>query len=118
MKNDKARSILNETPIGIRDSIKYYAKLMRMSKKDLITERITELTGLLTIKISRNEKPYADLSEQEKIPFRIMSAEIMGLKSYLEGEDLDYHLAISVKYEHYAGAEGVKRANEWIENNL
>lgn len=84
--------------------------------KDIIEERITELTGLLAIKISRNEKIYADLSEQEKIPFRIMSAEITALKEYLKDRDLDYQMSVSVDYENYCGAEGIKRAKDWIKN--
>jgi hypothetical protein len=83
---------------------------------DIIEERITELTGLLVIKISRSKKLYADLSEQEKIPFRIMSAEITALKSYLKSEDLDYQISVSVDYENYCGAEGIKRAKDWIKN--
>jgi hypothetical protein len=83
---------------------------------DIIEERITELTGLLVIKISRNEKLYADLSEHEKIPFRIMSAEITALKSHLKGDDLDYQISVSVDYENYCGAEGIKRAKDWVKN--
>ena len=83
---------------------------------DIIEERITELTGLLAIKISKNTDKYSDLSEQEKIPFRIMSAEITALKSYLKNEDLDYQIAVSVDYENYCVAEGIKRAKDWIKN--
>jgi hypothetical protein len=90
-------------------------KLIKI-KSDIIEERITELTGILTIKISKNDRLYADLSEQEKIPFRIMSAEITALKSYLKGEDLDYQISVSVDYENYCGAEGIKRAKDWIKN--
>jgi len=81
---------------------------------DFIEERITELTGLLAIKISKNPILYAELSEKEKMPFRIMLAEITALKEYLKGHDLDCQMSVSVDYENYAGAEGIKRAKDWI----
>jgi len=90
---------------------------MKQSKQYLIKERITELTGLLAIKISKNVKVYANLSEKEKIPFRIMSAEITALKDLLKGNCLNFHLSVVIDCEHYCGAEGIKRAKDWITNH-
>ena len=88
--------------------------MAQVTDKNIIQERVNELTNLLTIKILENKKPYVDLSENEKIPYRIISAEITALKSYLKGEDLYFHMLVSVDYENYAGAEGIKRAKDWI----
>ena len=89
---------------------------MEQSKQDIIKERITELTGLLAIKISNSVKVYDNLSEKEKIPFRIMSAEITALKDLLKGNCLDFNLSVVIDCEHYCGAEGIKRTKDWIAN--
>ena len=81
--------------------------------QDKIEERIIELSGMLTIKLSKVES-YADLSETEKIPFRVMQAEIRALKEYSVGEDLDYWLKRCIDEEQYCASEGIKRVKQFI----
>ena len=85
--------------------------------KDIIEERITELMGILTIKISQSEKLYADMTEKEKIPFRVMQAEIRALKEFSVGENLDYWAERCIAEEQYCACAGIERVKKWIENN-
>ena len=83
--------------------------------RDLIDERVIELKNILVIKLSL-KSPYTSLTELEKIPLRVMQAEILALKELSVGGDLDAFLSSCVEKERYCGAEGIKKAKEWIIN--
>lgn len=57
---------------------------------------------------------YRELSELNKIPIRIMTAEIWALESLRDGIDLSTDLKWCVANEQYCGAEGIRRANNFI----
>jgi len=79
----------------------------------LIADRLTEIYISLRRKMSSVES-YRDLSEKEKIPFRVMQAEMTALKEALKGTNLDEALESCIANEEYCGAEGVKRAIQWL----
>ena len=82
----------------------------------MIEERIIELKNIAVIKLSK-VKSYTALTELEKIPFRIMQAEILALEEYLKGQDLDNWLSKCVESEYYCAAEGIKKVKEWLKLN-
>jgi hypothetical protein len=83
--------------------------------EDIIKERIAQLTRITGMAL-QGLKSYRDLPEKEKIPYRIMSAEILALEELLKGADLDEWMKSCVSKEHYCGAEGIKKAKEWIKS--
>lgn len=88
-----------------------------MNKKE-IDEQIELRTALIKIRLSvklAHGGSYKDLSETEKIPFRVMQAELEALKELKIGTDLNKWLDDCVEKEYYCGAEGIKRILE-LEN--
>jgi hypothetical protein len=79
----------------------------------MLQERINFLKN-----VSRGEslkiRCYNELSELEKIPFRVQQAEILALEEFIKNGNLSNYLEVSVKYENYCGAEGIKKAKEWL----
>lgn len=88
-----------------------------MIPKEKIDKRIIYLRRILRLQLSRVDV-YRLLSEAEKIPLRIKAAELMTLENYKSDTDLDLKIASLVFDEQYCGAEGVKRAKEWIDRNI
>lgn len=85
---------------------------------DNIHDRISELKNIIVIKLSKT-KPYKELSERDKIPFRILQAELMTLEELLNNDlDLDFIIKENVKREQYCAAEGTKRVKEWQSSHL
>ena len=83
---------------------------------NVIEKRLIELKVDLTDRL-RLVKSYADLTEQEKIPFRVSQAEFLAMEDYKKGENLETHLEISIRYEYYCSAAGIKKAIEFINLN-
>ncbi len=52
---------------------------------------------------------YSDLTEAQKIPFRIKMAEKIAREELAKGTDLKPIIDILVEQENYCGAEGIKR---------
>lgn len=84
---------------------------------ELVQKRIDTLVNDLAIKISHMKTGYKDLSDEEKHPLRIMQAEIMALKMFMDGDSLDEAIEWCVEDESFEGAAGIKKAKYWIENN-
>lgn len=53
---------------------------------------------------------YNNLSEREKIPYRIEIATVVALEEIQKGTDLKPVLKRCIQKEQYCGAEGIKRA--------
>lgn len=93
--------------------------------KDIeILEKVSKrIESLRNITIQKNQSysgEYKDLQESEKIPIRVVIAEMEALREFMFGDDnLDKYIEICVKNEQYCGAEGIKNAKKWlVESNL
>lgn len=91
---------------------------MENKNTDTVKERINELTIQLR-KGMRDKGGYRELTELEKIPFRCMAAEILVLEEVLSKGDTDFDewICRHIDKENYCGAEGIKRAKEWLNNH-
>ncbi len=79
-----------------------------------IDSRIEEIDRQIISKLSESQKWYRDLTELEKIPLRVLQAEKTALLEIKEKADLRNYLKECVENEWYCGAEGIKRALEFI----
>src|SRR4051812_21245927 len=94
-----------------------------MITTDDIKSRRDEVHQILITKM-REAGGYTDLSVQEKIPLRIMAAEILSLESLVKTlsiknldqaiTDLENTIQECVTKERYCGAEGLKRVKDWL----
>ncbi len=57
---------------------------------------------------------YNNLSEREKIPYRIEIATVLALEEIQKGTDLKPVLQRCIEKQHYCGAEGIKRALQLV----
>jgi hypothetical protein len=86
---------------------------------DIILAQVQKLNDDFHKAFTKYGKPYKELSESEKIPLRVITAEMEGLKSFIFQENLDKHFQCCIENEQYTGAEGIKNAKKWlIENKL
>lgn len=93
--------------------------------KDIeILEKVSERIKSLRDSTIRKNKlfvgEYRNLKESEKIPIRVVIAEMEALREFMFGDDnLDNHIQICVENEQYCGAQGIKNAKKWlVESNL
>lgn len=93
-----------------------------MEKKsiELIEKRICNCKTKLSVELeSVSVGTYSQLTEQEKIPFRVRQAEIQSLKELLFNQDLNKYLDECIEKEYFCMAEGIKIVRNWaIENNI
>lgn len=96
-----------------------------MITRNDIKKRKDEIYRNLVTKM-QSTNGYRELSEQEKIPFRSMQAEILSLEdlartlSHKSLEDailsMEESLSKCIEKEYYCGAEGLRRVKEWIKS--
>ena len=79
----------------------------------MIEERIIELEKKCKIELLKL-RFCSELSDYDKIPLRIIRAEILALQDFFEHGDLPTHIEICVDFEQHCGAEGIKNAKEWL----
>lgn len=87
---------------------------------EIVSERIKFLRDLTIRKDKFFVGEYRYLKESEKIPIRIIIAEMESLRVFMfSDDDLDKQIEICIQNEQYCGAEGIKNAKQWLfENNL
>jgi len=61
-----------------------------------------------------NIADYNNLTELEKIPYRVEIATVLALEELQKGTDLKPVLKRCIEKEQYCGAEGIKRALQLI----
>lgn len=84
--------------------------------KTAVDNRIFTL-NVQALKMNLNLKQdYKTLPESEKIPFRVLNAEIIAME-FPNKEFMKQRLDACVRNEYFCGAQGIKNAMDWCEQN-